>query len=133
MSPSTASGESSVAWKVWPGWLRSESIVSTSRTARVVPEGIVTFCGGGGGGGVEGAAEGAGAGVMAATGAELSLEEEGKLRTRGLLRRGLGAAGAGEGFTSSTGGVFWAVSAAGGGVATCRLLITCLTPGSDEA
>src|SRR5207253_10836546 len=55
MSPSTASGESSVAWKVWPGWLRSESIVSTSRTATVVPEGIVTFCGGGGpvgGGGV---------------------------------------------------------------------------------
>src|SRR5947208_13697687 len=55
MSPSTASGESSVAWKVWPGWLRSESIVSTSRTAMVVPEGIVTFCGGGGpvgGGGV---------------------------------------------------------------------------------
>src|SRR5438132_13374343 len=55
MSPSTASGESSVAWKVWPGWLRSESIVSTSRTGMVVPEGIVTFCGGGGpvgGGGV---------------------------------------------------------------------------------
>ena len=55
MSPSTASGESNVAWKVCPGWLRSESIVSTSRTAMVAPEGIVTFCGGGGpvgGGGV---------------------------------------------------------------------------------
>src|SRR5437588_11469559 len=55
MSPSTASGESSVAWKVWPGWLRSEPTVSTSRTAMVLPEGIVTFCGGGGpvgGGGV---------------------------------------------------------------------------------
>src|SRR5207253_5807264 len=55
MSPSTASGESNVAWKVCPGWLRSESMVSTSRTAMVVPEGIVTFTGAGGpdgGGGV---------------------------------------------------------------------------------
>ncbi|PYY08163.1 MAG: agmatinase, partial [Acidobacteria bacterium] len=64
----------------------------------------MTFCGGGGGGGVEGAADGVAAGVMAATGAELvSFDEEGKLRTRGLLRCGLGT-GAGEGFTSSTGG-----------------------------
>src|SRR2546425_13069209 len=55
MPPQTASGESNVAWKVCPGWLRSESMVSTSRTAMVVPEGIVTFTGAGGpdgGGGV---------------------------------------------------------------------------------
>src|SRR5947209_18940243 len=55
VSPSQANGESSVAWNVCPAWLVSESMASTSRTAKVAPEGSVTFCGGGGGAGVEGA------------------------------------------------------------------------------
>src|SRR5437899_9477365 len=89
-SPSTARGESKVAWKVWPGWAVSESIVSTSRTASVVPDGIVTFCGAAGGGGVEGIALAAGAGAAAASGAAvLSLDEEGNARGRGLLGSGL--------------------------------------------
>src|SRR6266852_2216614 len=134
VSPSTANGESRVAWKVWPCWLVSESIVSTKRTASVVPEGIVTFCGGGGGGGVTGAAGAAGGAVIAATGAGdelLLLDEEGELRSRGARGRGLGA-GAGEGLVSSTGGVVCAASTSGG-AATCRLFMTCLTPGSEAA
>src|SRR3989442_6859854 len=88
-SPSTARGESKVAWKVWLGWAVSESIVSTSRTARAVPDGIVTFCGAGGG---EGTAMGAGAGVTAATGAGLlSVDDVGSVRVRGALGFGLAA------------------------------------------
>ncbi len=59
MAPSTASAEFSVAWKVCPWVAVSESIGSTNLTAKVVPEGMVTFCGGGGGGG------GGGAGALA--------------------------------------------------------------------
>src|SRR6185312_10728356 len=133
-SPSTASGVSSVAWKVWPCWLVSESMVSTSLTARVVPEGIVTFFGGGGGGGVEGATATGAVGAIAATGGAefVSPDEEGRLRRRGSCRRALGA-GAGEGLLSSTGGGVVSAVSAGGGAATCRLLTICLTPGSEEA
>jgi hypothetical protein len=69
--------------------------------AKVVPEGIVTFFGGGSGGGTEGAgAETTGGGVMAATGAEFdSSGEDGTLRVRGSWRLGLGA---GDGLVSST-------------------------------
>src|SRR5215471_8413951 len=56
ISPSTDNGESSVAWNVCPDWFFSESIVSTKRIAKVVPDEIVTFCGGGGGSGCTGAA-----------------------------------------------------------------------------
>ena len=63
-----------MAWKVWPCWLVSESMVSTRRTARVVPEGIVTFCGGGGGGGVVDRRRWRGAGVIAATGARVRVD-----------------------------------------------------------
>src|SRR5229473_389927 len=113
-SPSTARGESKVAWKVWLGWAVSESIVSTSRTARAVPDGIVTFCGAGG---VEGTAMGAGAGVTAATGAALSVDDVGRVRVRGALGRGL-AARIGLGLSCSN-GCAWAVGSGGG--ATCRL------------
>src|SRR2546426_11538212 len=100
-SPSTARGESKVAWKVWPGWAVSESIVSTSRTASVLPDGIVTFSGAAGGGGVDGIAMAAGAGADAVKGAAvLSLDEVGSARARGLLACGLVA---GLGFSSSAG------------------------------
>ena len=113
--------------------------MSTSRTARVVPEGIVTFLGGGGGGGVDGT-DGAiaGAGVIAATGAGFESMEDGSLRSRICLR----GFGEGDGLDSSTGagasagaGAGAAVCAAstGGGAATVRLLMTCFTPGSVEA
>ena len=109
-------------------------MLSTSRTARVVPAGIVTLLGGGGGGGVEGTADTGAGGGMDATGAEgaLLLEGGGVSRTRGSRRRGLGD---GEGLASSTGagaggGAACAVSADG---ATCKLLMTCLTPGSAAA
>ena len=61
MSPSTDSGESSVALKLCPGCAVSESSASTRRMDRFVPDGIVTFRGGGGGAGVAGT-EAAGAG-----------------------------------------------------------------------
>src|SRR4249919_3677967 len=104
-------------------------MVSTRRTARVVPEGIVTFLGGGGGGGVDGTAATGAGGVMDAAGAGwgVLLDGGGVSRTRGSRRRGLGD---GEGLASSTGGAgggAWAVSVDG---ATCKLLMTCLTPGS---
>src|SRR5258705_9070926 len=105
-------------------------MASTRRTARLVPEGIVTFCGGGGGGGGAGEAGADGAGAMEAIGAEeLSLpEEEDGLRSREARRRGLDAgAGSRDGLGCSAGAaaagvVFCAVSA--GGALTCRLLIT---------
>src|ERR1700737_385997 len=106
-------------------------MVSTSRTARVVPEGMVTFCGGGGGGGVEGTAAVTGAAAMAVAGVGLvlvSLAEEGRLCTRAGLRRDLDA-GAGAGFVSSAA---WAPSC-GARAATCRLLMPCFTPGSAAA
>src|ERR1700675_2519808 len=50
-SPSDGRGASSVARKVCPGCAFSESIGSSSRIAMDVPDGTVTFLGGGGGGG----------------------------------------------------------------------------------
>src|SRR6266446_4101354 len=139
VSPSTAKGESRVAWKVWPCWLVSESMVSTRRTARAVPVGIVTFCGGGGGGGGAGATGAAGGVVIAAIGAEevslLEEDEDDKFRSREARCRVL-ATGAGDGLVSSTGGAGEGVAAcavSAGGAATCRLLITCFTPGSAAA
>src|SRR6185295_14807074 len=109
-------------------------MLSTSRTATVVPAGTVTFLGGGGGGGGVGTdATGAGGVIDDAAGANgaLLFEGGGVSRTRGSRRRGLGD---GEGLASSTG------AGAGGGAvsaasvdATCRLLMTCLTPGSAAA
>src|SRR5580692_6444630 len=68
VAPSTASAELSVAWKVCPCVAVSESTGSTSLTAKVVPEGMVTFCGGGGGGGGGGGAGATGAGAGAGVG-----------------------------------------------------------------
>src|SRR5689334_18639851 len=53
---SSAIGESRVARKVWPAWLRDESILSTRRMETAVPEGIVTGLGAGAGAATLGAA-----------------------------------------------------------------------------
>src|SRR5215831_10458304 len=126
-SPSTASGESSVAWKVCPCWLFSESTVSTRRTASVVPVGMVTFAGGGGGGGACGAAGAAAADEAGAAGAAASSATSwcftfGLAAGAGLL----GGGGGGGACSAWTGG-------GGAGGVDCRLLITCLTPGTDAA
>src|SRR6202047_4950392 len=107
-------------------------MLSTSRNARVVPEGIVTFLGGGGGGGVDAtAAAGAEGGAMAATGAAGAGGLEGGVcRTRGSCRRGLGA---GEGLVSSAGAGGGGACAIDVGEVTCKLFMTCLTPGSAAA
>src|SRR5215472_10478789 len=127
-SPSTASGESSVAWKVCPCWLFSESTVSTRRTANVVPVGMVTFAGGGGGGGGCGAAgTAAGSAGAAAAAAGAASSASGRCFTFGLAA-GAGLLGGGGG-----GGACSAWTGGGGGGVDCRLLITCLTPGTVAA
>src|SRR5262249_19537683 len=121
-----------VAWKVWPGCAVSLSIVSIRRTASVVPDGIVTFCGGGGATGAAGIAALAGAADIAselgdAAAEELSLEADGKACILGVLARGFSAL---AGLAAGMAGI-GVISAAAG--ATVRLFTTCFTPGAPSA
>src|SRR6185369_17061736 len=101
-------------------------MASTKRIARLVPDGIVTFCGFGGSGG--------GAGAAGAAACATSVVETGFGFGRPALGRAFGAgAGAGAGFSSICAGGSVSATGEGVGAATCRLLITSFTPGTAAA
>src|SRR6267143_3344319 len=126
-SPSTDRGEFRVALNVSPGWFLSESIVSTRRTANVVPAGMVTFCGGGGGAGGGGAAGGIESWWAIAMSVPIpalrSEPWEDSLIAERFLWVSFLVAGAGLGVSTGGGGA--CSSATPGAGATCRLLTTC--------
>src|SRR5262249_24465888 len=103
-------------------------MVSTKRTASVVPEGIVTFCGGGGGGGAVGVMFSA---VLAGGGGGNELD--GSLGSERCSFSARLRAREGAGFTASGVGAAVASAMAGAAGATCRLLMTCFTPGTEAA
>src|SRR5258706_4743056 len=97
-SPSTARGESRVALKLCPGCAVSESSSSTRRMDRFVPDGMVTFRGGGGGAGVAGTAAGGADGAAGGKSCVRAVDGGGSAdaisdgregRGRGVLGRGV--------------------------------------------
>ena len=147
-SPSADTGASRVALKVCPACAVSESSSSTRRMASVVPDGMVTLFGAGGG---AGAAAGTGVccagagsefcgGAIAGSALESAMEDSrgadrrmGLERSRGTLGLGLTGALSGSAGVRSDSWSAWLVIAIDGADPTCRLLTTCLTPGTIEA